>query len=45
MSKKLMITLLEQANNGKDLLTILDSLTAEDNSSEYNESTLDSIEY
>lgn len=45
MTTKLMISMLKQANNGQDLLAILDSLTAEDNSSEYKEPTLEYIDF
>jgi len=45
MSKQVMISMLNQANNGQELLTILDSLTAEDNSSEYKEPTSEFIDF
>ena len=45
MSKEIMISMLKTGKNGEEILTILDSFTAEDNSSEYNEPTLDSIEF
>ena len=45
MSKDLMVSMLKQANNGQELLSILDTLTGENQPSEYNEPTLDSIEF
>jgi len=45
MPTQLMVSMLKQAKNGDELLTILDTITAQDESSEYNEPTLDSIEF
>jgi hypothetical protein len=45
MTKQLMVSMLKQANNGQELLTILDSLTAQDQSSEYKEPTLEYIDF
>jgi hypothetical protein len=45
MSTELMISLLDSAKNAADILSILDSITAEDSSNEYNNSTSDSIEF
>jgi hypothetical protein len=46
MSKQVMIDLLKRANNGTDLLKILDTLTSENVSEGYdNEPTGDMIEF
>jgi hypothetical protein len=45
MTKELMISMLKSGENGTDILTILDTITAQDESSEYNDPTLDSIEF
>lgn len=45
MSKELMISMLKSGKNGEQILAILDTITAEDDSSEYNEPTLDPIEF
>ena len=45
MSKQLMISMLKSGKNGNDILAILDTITEEDQPSEYNEPTLDSIEF
>jgi hypothetical protein len=45
MSKELMISMLQSGKNGEQILSILDTITAQDESSEYNEPTLDSIEF
>jgi hypothetical protein len=45
MSKDLMISMLKQANNGQELISILDTISGQDETSEYNEPTLDSIEF
>ena len=46
MSKTAMLSLLDSASNGADILSILDTLTAENVSVEgYNEPTADSIEF
>lgn len=45
MSKQVMISMLDQANNGQELLTILDSFTAESNNSEYKEPTSEFIDF
>jgi hypothetical protein len=45
MSKELMISMLKSGKNGEQILAILDSITAQDESSEYNEPTLDSIKF
>jgi hypothetical protein len=46
MSKQVMIDLLKRANNGSDLLQILDTLTSDNVSEEmYNEPTADVIEF
>ena len=45
MPTQLMVSMLKQANNGEELLAILDTITAEDQSSEYNEPTLDPIDF
>ena len=40
-----MISMLQSGKNGEQILSILDTITAQDESSEYNEPTLDSIEF
>ena len=46
MSKSVMLSLLAQGNTGDEILSILDTLTAENVSTEgYNEPTADSIEF
>lgn len=45
MPTQLMVSMLKQAENGDQLLTILDTITAQSESSEYNEPTLDSIDF
>jgi hypothetical protein len=46
MSKQVMIDLLKRANNGTDLLKILDTLTSDNVSEGYdNEPTADMIEF
>jgi hypothetical protein len=44
MSTDLMISLLDRASSGADILSILDMITAEASSTEYNNSTVDFIE-
>lgn len=46
MSTKLMISMLKQANNGNDLLSILDTLVTEDiTETDMNQPTLEPIEF
>jgi hypothetical protein len=45
MSKETLIGMLKTGKNGEQILAILDSFTAEDSSSEYNEPTLDTIDF
>lgn len=46
MSKQLMISMLQQAQTGDQMLSILDSITTEDTSGEYtNQPTLETIEF
>lgn len=45
MSTEMMIALLGNAKNGADILSILDSFTAEDSNDEYENSTLHSKEF
>jgi hypothetical protein len=45
MSKELMISMLESGKNGDQILSILDTITGQTENSEYNEPTLDSIEF
>ena len=45
MPTTLMISMLKQANNGDELLAILDTLAAKDEAVEYNEPTLESIPF
>jgi len=45
MSKELMISMLNTGKNGEQILAILDTIASEDSNSEYNESTVDSIEF
>lgn len=45
MSTQLMISMLKQAQNGEQMLAILDGFTAQDSGSEYNEPTLETIEF
>lgn len=40
-----MIGMLKAGKTGDEILTILDTITGEDQTSEYNEPTLDSIEF
>lgn len=45
MPTQLMVSMLNQAKNGEELLTILDTITAQNESSEYNEPTSEFIEF
>ena len=45
MPTQLMVSMLNQAKNGEELLTILDTITAQSESSEYNEPTLEYIDF
>ncbi len=45
MSKEIMISMLKSGKNGEQILAILDTITGEDQPSEYNEPTLDHIEF
>lgn len=45
MSKEMMIGMLQGGKNGEQILAILDTITGQDETSEYNEPTLDSIAF
>jgi len=45
MSKEMMIGMLKSGKNGEQILAILDTISTEDNSTEYNEPTSDPIEF